>query len=165
MDKVLTLTNRQEHTLIRHFYNTYSSPDFPPSWIITECLTFGAWSKVFDNLKQRSDKIAISNKLNMRLMRLLSWIKCLTELRNLCAHHERIWNHFFRHTPKDAPKQSHQDHTFYQQAYIIIEMLKVISPTSEWKIKLHSLMEEYSYLPLEKMGFPTDWNTDPIWEA
>lgn len=165
MDKVLNLINRQEHTLIKHFYNTYSSPDFPPSWIITECLTFGVWSKVFDNLKKRGDKIAIANKLNMRLMRLLSWIRCLTELRNLCAHHERIWNHFFRHTPKDVPSQPHQDHTFYQQAYIIGELLKVISPTSGWKNKLRDLMEEYSDLPLEKTGFSSRLDTDPFWTA
>lgn len=165
MEKVLKLTTRQEHTLIKHFYNTYSSPEFPPSWIITECLTFGVWSKVFDNLQRRSDKIAIANRLKMRFMDLLSWIKCLTELRNLCAHHERIWNHFFRHTPKDAPRQKYQDHTFYQQAYIIIEMLKVISPTSEWKSKLKELMSEYSHLPLEKMGFLNQWEKDPIWRA
>lgn len=164
MDKILTLTTRQEHALIKHFYATYSFPDFPPSWIITECLTFGAWSKVFDNLKNRSDKVAIANRLNTKLMRLLSWIKCLAELRNLCAHHERTWNHFFRHTPKDAPHAFHQHHTFYQQAYVIVELLKVISPTSDWKNKLRDLMKEYAYLPLEKMGFIQDWANDPFWE-
>jgi abortive infection bacteriophage resistance protein len=164
MEKVLTLTRRKEHTLIRHFYNTYSHPKFPPSWIIAECLTFGTWSKVFDNLKRRSDKITIADRLNIRMMRLLSWIKSLTELRNLCAHHERIWNHFFRHTPKDVPNDPHQNHRFYQQAFVLDEMLRTISPQSAWKDRLKILMQEHNDIPIEKMGFSHDWKSDIFWE-
>lgn len=163
MGKVLQLTHRQEHALIKHFYKNYLTPNFPPSWMMTECLTFGTWSKVFHNIKKRSDKIAVANRLHMRLMPLLSWIKCLTELRNLCAHHDRIWNHFFRHTPKDVPCAKHQEHRFYQQAYVLKEMLQVISPYSGWVERLKSLMEEHQHLPLEKMGFSKDWLRDPLW--
>lgn len=163
MDKILILVEQKHHPLIRHFYNTYSSPDFPPSWIITECLTFGTWSKVFDNLLKRADKVAIANRLNMRLLQLLSWIKCLTELRNLCAHHERVWNHFFRYTPRDVTNQPHQTHRFYQQAYILDHLLNIISPSNNWKYRLQQLMEKYHQLPFEKMGFSHDWKKDPFW--
>jgi abortive infection bacteriophage resistance protein len=165
MDKVLALTQKQDHVLIKHFYNTYSCPDFPPSWIIVECLTFGTWSKVFDNLKKRSDKIAIANRLGIGMMHLLSWIKCLTELRNLCAHHERIWNHIFRYTPKDAPNMAHQSHRFYQQAYILNEILNVISPGSDWKDRLKTLMKEIDSFSIKKMGFSSDWEADPFWRS
>lgn len=157
MNKVLEITRKPQHNLIRHFYEKYSSPDFPPSWIITECLTFGTWSKVFDNLKARSDKIAISNRLDTPFIVLLSWIKSLTELRNLCAHHERIWNQFFRHTPKNVPNEQHQAHRFYQQAYVIDKLLSKIDPQSTWKNDLKLLMSHYSHLPLEKMGFDDSW--------
>lgn len=67
MEKVMQLKAKKEHILIKHFYQSYSAPDFPPSWMMVECLTFGAWSKVFHNLKRRSDKIAIANRLQIRL--------------------------------------------------------------------------------------------------
>ena len=164
MEKVIQLTAKKEHALIKHFYQSYSAPDFPPSWMMTECLTFGTWSKVFHNLKKRRDKIAVANRLRIRLMPLLSWIRCLTELRNLCAHHDRIWNHFFRYTPKDVPCAQYQEHRFYQQVYVLKEMLTVISPHSGWLERLKSLMVEYRHLPLERMGFLKDWLHDPLWE-
>lgn len=164
MDKVLQITSRQEHNLLRHFYGKYSAPDFPPSWIIIECLTFGTWSKIFDNLKKRSDKIAIANKLNIKLMDALSWIRALTELRNFCAHHERIWNQFFRHTPKSVPNESHQEHRFYQMGYIISKLLFQIELNMDWKKKLYELMQQYPFLPFEQMGFGTNWQNDVFWQ-
>ncbi|NNM59834.1 MAG: Abi family protein [Legionellales bacterium] len=163
MEKVLKIVSKRDHHLIRHFYETYSSPDFPPSWIMVECLTFGTWSKVFDNLKKRGDKIAIANRLKMPFMTLLSWIRSLTELRNLCAHHERIWNQFFRHTPKDVPNQAHQEHRFYQQACIINGLLTKIDPGSTWKNELFNLMRDYPQLHITQMGFQQNWMKDNFW--
>jgi hypothetical protein len=65
--------------------------------------------------------------------------------------------------PKDVPRENNQDPTFYQQAYISGELLKVISPASGWKDKLKNLMKKYSDLPLEKTGFSCRWDTDPFW--
>lgn len=164
MAKVSELIRQFKHPLIKHFYRTYTNSKFPPSWLITECLTFGTWSKVFDNLKLRSDRIAIANRLDMKLMELLSWIKCLTELRNICAHHQRLWNHFFRHIPKNAPAQHCQQHHFYQQLYIVVVMLEKIAPKSDWKKRMYFLLEEYKHLPIHgKMGFSANWSSDPIW--
>lgn len=49
MGKVIQVIEAKNHSIIRHYYNTYSKPEYPPSWMIIECLTFGVWSKAFYN--------------------------------------------------------------------------------------------------------------------
>lgn len=76
---------------ISHFYETYSAPKYPPSWMIAETLSFGTWSRVFSNLRLKDQK-EISNIFNINKPEILAgWFHTLTVLRNFCAHHNRIW--------------------------------------------------------------------------
>ena len=164
MEKVIKLAGHKNHALIKHYYDSYFHPEFPPSWMMIECLTFGTWSKAFNNLKSRKDKKGIAEKMGQPFKKLESWIKCLTDTRNLCAHHERLWNHTFTYSPHNVPHNKNQFQTFYQQAYIIVEFLKVISPDSDWKNKLKDLFYEYENLPFQQMGFQNAWQNDPFWD-
>lgn len=162
MEKVVKLAETKNQLLIKHYYETYSYPEFPPSWIIIECLTFGTWSKVFNNLKNRNDKKTIAARMGQPFRKLESWIRCLTDTRNLCAHHERLWNHIFTYCPQNAPNDKHQFQRFYQQAYIICKLLKEISSESDWQDKFKALLREHN-LPVQQMGFQSDWQNDPFW--
>lgn len=41
---------KKRDEFIRHYYDTYTDPQYPPSWMIAEVLTFGDWSVIYSNL-------------------------------------------------------------------------------------------------------------------
>lgn len=163
LEEVTKLINRRKHPLIKHYCKSYFSPDFPPSWMLIECLTFGNWSKIFHNLKNRKDKKLIAQRFDQSFKVLGSWIISLIEVRNICAHHERLWNHVFHYPPKGAPQDVCQLEKFYQQAYIVNRLLQSINADSKWKLKLKNLFQEHSTIPFQQMGFLDDWQNDAFW--
>jgi len=67
-----------------------------PCWIIAEFVSFGKWSRLLGSLKKRVQVRTIANRLGILPENLISWIRSLATLRNLCAHHSILWN---RHIP------------------------------------------------------------------
>jgi len=67
-----------------------------PCWILTEFVSFGKWSRLLGILRKRMQIRIIANRLGILPENLVSWIRSLATLRNLCAHHSILWN---RHIP------------------------------------------------------------------
>ena len=164
MRKVDQIIEREEHILIQHYKEKYSHPHYPPSWMIAECLTFGTWSKVFDNLRTRQDKKKIAVEFRQSFVCLASWSRCLTDLRNLCAHHERLWNRLFTRAPQGIKQTPVKQRRFWQQGFIVNQLLEEVFPNSEWKLQLYELMSTYDGIPYTEMGFQNNWRTDAFWE-
>ena len=151
---------------IKHYYDQYGSPDMPPSWMVFELLSFGSVSKIFSGLK-RADQKKISDLFGLSPEILSSWMHSLSYLRNLCAHHQRLWNRFFTISPT-APKayQDHFDHPerLYPQLFVIQYLMRRITTDSQWARKLNGLITGYSvYAPGVMRSFPSWWRADPIW--
>lgn len=51
-----------QKSFVNHYYRQYSSPALPPSWSVSECVSFGLWSRTFSILKDPTDKKAICRK-------------------------------------------------------------------------------------------------------
>ncbi len=150
--------NKENDEIIKHFYNKYSSPEYPPSWMVFEILSFGQLSKIYKNLVDRDFVKIIVKRLSIPYPVIVSWLHSLTYLRNLSAHHRRIWNRIFVVTPKvknitldgiDSPKDNRMFYTF---AFIIIFLLRKISDRSNWEYKLGNLIKKYNP-KLEDMGY------------
>lgn len=77
---------------LEHYLTTYGSPELPPSWLMGEMLTIGQLTSMFRNLKQRSDRTAVANSLGLTAPFLESWMQTYVRVRNICAHHGRLWN-------------------------------------------------------------------------
>ncbi len=165
LKQIIKLQESRKNPLIKNYYEKYAEPEFPPSWMIIECLTF--WNlgqKFFIIYKNRHDKKIIASRLGQSFKTLESWIVSLIEIRNICAHHERLWNRNFHFPPRNAPNEIHQNEKFYQQASIIINLLITISPASDWKNHLYNLLKEYNHLPIDQMGFISNWQRDQLWQ-
>ncbi|MDP3556805.1 MAG: Abi family protein, partial [Bacteroidota bacterium] len=81
-----------KEVFIQHYKTKYSSPVNPPAWMSLEILSFGQLSKMFKNLRTSAQKKEIGNHFSIHHEVLNSWVESLTYVRNLCAHHSRIWN-------------------------------------------------------------------------
>ena len=167
-EKVRVHDNECQHQFIKKYYENYNAPSYPPSWMIFEIMSFGSVSRVFSGLlfDHRKD-IAKQFDVNHRL--LSSWLHTLSVLRNICAHHSRLWNQFFgiRPRPDDNNLKEHFEEqrirSFYAQAVIIKVLLDQTVGSKSWVRNLKKLIIQHPDVPIGKMGFPTDWEDTDIW--
>jgi len=81
---------------IKHYLNKYTNPPLPPVWSIVEVMSLGQLSKWYFNLKHRRDRQSIATIYDLDERVLTSFLHHLTIVRNLCAHHSRLWNRKIR---------------------------------------------------------------------
>lgn len=157
---------RSKEPFARHYKQAYSSPTLLPAWMMTELLSMGNWSQMYENLANRHDRKKISDTFKLPSMEFESWLHSLTYIRNLCAHHSRLWNRQFTITPKQLKphnKYFTPNTTFAAQAAMMHLLLNVISPESKWTKRLYELIKNHSFINPSRMGFSTNWQTDGFW--
>jgi abortive infection bacteriophage resistance protein len=103
IDSLQKEINRSNETFIKHYKKKYTIPNEPPSWMSLEVCNMGLLSKIFQNLKKGNEKKAITSHFGLPdIMLLENWMLCFSTLRNICAHHCRVWNR--RLTPIIFPR-------------------------------------------------------------
>lgn len=161
--------DRSDEVFIVHLREKYEEY-LPPVWAVCEIMTLGTLSRWYSNLKPLHTKQAIANDYDLRTGELRSWLRHLTIVRNLCAHHSRLWNRDFSrllpHPPRNRPVQLLDEFMPNPQLYnsflILLHMMSVLMVGDPWRNRLVTLLSEHEdYLPV--MGFPPDWQTKSIW--
>ena len=150
--------------------------EHPDAWIIFEVATFGTLSKIYKNLNhQLPEKSAIANDMGLNLHNELSgWLEAISYMRNIIAHHSRIWSRNMVKRPCEIhnPRMTWLSRplTEVQQKkpfYVITAMLYLCNAIDEghtFKEKLLALFEEYADVPIYKIGFFNRWKEEPIWK-
>ena len=83
----------------KHYRDTYGHPFLPPIWRMKEFLTFGKMSFIFKDLsKNIRDDVAADFGVSATDV-FTNWIDCLVDLRNICAHHDRLFNRSLQKQP------------------------------------------------------------------
>ena len=167
-------SNRAE-VFIQHYHNKYDTPENPPSWMSVEIMYFNLLSKICTGLKNRADIVGIASYFALPPKTFCSWLHTMNYVRNICAHHSRLWNRDLNIVPEklsfskrlvwisnpDTAKRSKNYYFFCMINY----MLQVANPTSQFKTKLKELLEEYkNVISLDSMGFPQGWEEEKMWE-
>ncbi|VEI48268.1 abortive infection bacteriophage resistance protein [Actinobacillus equuli] len=62
--------------------------------MMIEMLTWGELSHLYAGLSEKHQK-PIAKNLGVQAPILESWLKVLNDVRNICAHHSRLWNREF----------------------------------------------------------------------
>ncbi|MBL7969664.1 MAG: Abi family protein [Prolixibacteraceae bacterium] len=162
--------NRSDAQFVRAFKKKYSDP-LPPCWTAFEIISFGSLSMLFDNLKPGRSKREVANWFGLDDKTFASWIHSLVYIRNVCAHHSRLWNRELRIQPRYPVTPDKQwlknQKVDNRKVYYVLSMLLYLLQTLD---NGHSLTEDFSLL-LQKypnidpaaMGFPSSWATEPLW--
>jgi len=148
----------------------------PDAWIIFEVATFGTLSKIYKNLNhQLPEKARIANEFGLNMhTELSSWLEAISYLRNIVAHHSRVWSRNMVKRPMDIsnPRGVWLQHPLSEFSkkkpfLIITSMLylcNAINAGDTYKRKIISLIEENPDIPIYKIGFPDLWNRESIWQ-
>lgn len=84
------------HLAITHYKDNYG---FVPPFVLTKILTFGVISSYYGLLKQ-SDRQIVAKKFKISDALLKQILKCLTNVRNICAHNDRLFCYRDKYTLK-----------------------------------------------------------------
>lgn len=151
---------------IRHYYDTYYDPDMPPSWMVFEAISFGVISKIFENL-YKSETTQVCLPVNVNHDTLSSWMHAISYVRNLCAHHKRVWNKTLTIKPAIARKHKtkfHGNSKIYGVFVVIQILLEQVAPDNAWAERVSDLLNEHPNIPIDSMGFPDDWRQKSFWK-
>lgn len=178
------LTRKPEHerdevtypSALEHYLTTYASPELPPSWVMVEMLTIGQLHRLYDNLGQRSDRTAVADSIGLNDPLLSSWLRCYVRVRNICAHHGRLWNvglGVYPALPKDSSVAwlengrtllvGDRTKRLYPVLVSLQSVLATISPGSRWSHRLVALLADHPRVPLRGLGMFDGWSTDSFW--
>lgn len=159
-------SNEYAETFISKYYQKYSSPQMPPFWMIIETFTMGSLNRLFYNLKRHHkreiiDYIGFKRERDKSFVTDASWLFPLCVVRNICAHHSRLYNRVFRIVPKqyrEIKEFNAPANTFYYISLIINLYLKNIANDASFEASLIDLFNKYPDIEKSKLGFPSDWH-------
>ncbi|HET7231236.1 MAG TPA: Abi family protein [Longimicrobium sp.] len=162
------LRERGRNPALRHYFATYRSPEMPPIWAAMEAVTFGALSQLFSNLA-RPYRIRIARRFQVNELVLSSWFRAVNGVRNICAHHARLWNAPMHVNKPMAGREfaaefTSTTDTFFDRAVVINLLLDRVAPLSGWKASLRELIDGSPHVDPARMGFPPGWRERLIWQ-
>ena len=162
---------RSSDAFIDHYQRNYQGFPTLPIWMTTEIMSFGSLSFCYTGMKN-DDKKQIARKYNLHYKRLKDWLHKLTYIRNVCAHHSRVWNRKLAISPEsvrdpqwNAPITPSKDRVFY-----ILLMLRYLLRASkngdDWAAQCTNLIEPIAQEDRFRvsMGLPENWKEHPIWK-
>lgn len=154
-----------------HFLEKYSDP-FPPIWMAAELMSIGLLSKWYDNIGPDSMRKRIAAPSGLQPYPFASYLRTLTVVRNVCAHHGRLWNR--RYATKIALPRTGDGNLMYalegvdaSRLYPILVitayLLKKFEPDNPARFALrdHILTADADWLG--EMVIPENFETDDIW--
>jgi abortive infection bacteriophage resistance protein len=106
LEKVNEELTRSDNDAIMSFKSLYSNP-YPPSYMLLEVTSFGTLLRLFNNLKPGKVKKDIAATFGLPDTVYASWLHSIVSIRNVCAHHERLWNRKLRIQPLFPRKTKH----------------------------------------------------------
>lgn len=163
-----------EEFIVKHYEN--HPADNPESWKALEVISLNTLSKLYSNLKpQLPEKSRIANEFGLNSHKdLSSWLRTITFIRNLIAHHSRLWNRVMVNKyswPNNSrypllsyfPNEERRKKIFPIFSAIIY-LNEIISPGNSLKEEFLALVNQFPKTPLYKMGFPPKWKLEPIFK-
>jgi abortive infection bacteriophage resistance protein len=173
LDKAYLLSSEE---FVKHFRFRYPS-DFPPIWVAIEMCDFGAIAKMLEGMKY-NDRVALARRYSLpRPELLVAFIKNINSIRNLCAHHSRLWNRspeFRIALPMrgEIPLLTHliddvnANSRLYATAAALQFILRRVNPSTAWAQRLKKAMTTLptvNGITAAKAGFPAGWENLALW--
>ena len=152
----------------------------PPAWLALEVLTFDRLARLFINLREGAIRRAVADDFDLPDQVLLSWLRSLQSLRNIAAHHGRLWNRALLKEPRWPNRFEHARYAwvaqwqregesvkFYAGLCCMAWLIDEINPRNTLRGRLDEAIAAIDG-PLRRalqaeMGFPDDWRVQPLW--
>lgn len=144
-------------SFVRH-HNDHYAGQFP-IWVAVELFTFGMLSRFYSNMKTADRKKLARDLYEITPKKMISWLRCCTDLRNICAHYGRLYYRIFPATPASIDASPIQAQRLWGA---VLALYNLYPHAEKWNNEilpqLCALFEEYQAdIALEHIGFPENW--------
>ncbi|MBN2782353.1 MAG: Abi family protein [Campylobacterales bacterium] len=158
-------TSRSKETFVKHFRDNYTGNDLP-IWMVVEIISFGTLSKLYTVLCPATEK-EILDGINLPSFVFKNWLHVFSYVRNISAHHSRLWNRQFVIKAK-IPKHKQEfkgmvNDKYYTFAVMTNYILKSINDSFDFKNELINLFYKYPSVDKKAMGFVDGWEDLEVW--
>lgn len=170
--------SRAKEVFVEHFKSKYDGR--MPIWVAVEILQLSQLSYLYQGLRIR-DRHQIAETYGLADPKVMaSWLRSLTYIRNVCAHHARLWNRNIDVQPRlpssgSIPNLDHlRDHlpVSVSRPYAVMAILRwlmhKVEPEDIWAGSLHQLVDTLPVggpVQTSAIGFPADWRSQPLWHG
>jgi len=142
-----------------------------------EVVSMGTLSKFYKNLKhQLPEKSTIAKEMGLNLhTELSSWLESIVYVRNIIAHHSRLWSRNMVKKPVDninnplglwfdTPLTPVQKKKPFLIISAMLYICNKVTPEHNIKIKIIDLINRNPNVPIYKLGFLNNWDSQPLWK-
>lgn len=173
LNRFKKLFKGSKEDFINAYKNKYNE-DIPPIWMLVEIMTFGELINFYEKFLTKSQGKTISKVYGINSVDLfISWMKRLNIIRNICAHHGRLWNKNITTKIMLPNKNNNKSletycklfvkdsiNKLYNSLLIIQYLLESINGSNNSFINdICSLAKKYD-IDLKDMGFPSNSNSN-----
>ncbi|MDR0967074.1 MAG: Abi family protein [Myxococcales bacterium] len=160
-------SERAKETFVEHYRQKYEGFPKLPIWMASELIAFGTLSKLFA-MMPADQKSTIAKQWGFSAGDAESFIHALSHIRNICAHHGRLWNRVLGVRPKFPNGQGRwPEQIDNSRVYFLLYLLRHVTRTDErcdaWAMRLFDLLDRQASGILRAMGAPEDWRAHPLW--
>lgn len=165
---------RSRENFISHYKAKYTQPPHPrvPIWMASEVMSFGSLSKLIQAMHP-ADKKAIAGVFGLAAPVFSSWIHAISAVRNIAAHHGRMWNRVLGIKPvrpKSGPWQYMASAYPTDRMYFVLLVMRALlascaTDAGDWRNRvsnhLRPLLANRAHQ--QSMGAPSNWDQHPLW--
>lgn len=163
---------RSDEVFVGHFQKNHNLSR-PPIWAACEVMSFGLLSRFYANISESRLQKEIAQTYRLFPPTLKSFLEQAVHVRNLCAHHSRLWNRRLTVTmtlPQTQPRailsslHPAEPRKLYNTLVLLGHFVNVISPANTWTRQLVDLIQGTAFDVAPEMGFPADWRERDFWK-
>ncbi|MFF1539888.1 Abi family protein [Microbacterium sp. NPDC058269] len=178
LQRVSSRQASSDEKFVEHFREKYD--DRMPVWALTEILELGHLSVLYRGMNQvDAEEIALAHGVPTKKL-MVSWLASLNYMRNVAAHHARLFNRKLQNAPSrpktgQIPVLDHlrnsehpkQVYGTYNALAVIAYLLPAIDPDTGWTARVAALFRDFpdsESLTIESLGAPGDWGVLELWQ-
>lgn len=136
-------------------------------------MSFGQLSKWYSSLRNLAIRRAIARNYGVGEVILQPALHHLSKVRNICAHHDRLWDLTISSgfkIPRNlgetaAAFNPAAPHKIYNTLVMTAYQMGIITPNGNWteRFLVFKMADTYRHIPDADMGFPSHWRDFAIW--
>jgi abortive infection bacteriophage resistance protein len=175
LEKLRAEVRRSRSLFIEHFKEHYQEYPDLPIWETTEIMSFGALARMYRGMLKEDQK-RVSCRYGLQPGTLASWMLHLVYLRNLCAHHARLWDCLWAIKPDLPagkiwelpllPGNGRLFSTLLIQNTLLRQCLTEKNFVNNWRLRVERLITDLTPSAPDarlRMGLTADWTKHPLW--
>ena len=163
-------TRRASERFLEHFRTKYDGFPEIPLWMASEVMSFGMLSMMLKMLTHPlQNRVAATLGVHREVA--VSWCHSVAHVRNICAHHGRLWNRELGISPKLPRHQPEWRLPSNGRVYAVLCILRRLTENcsggDQWAVNLCSFLSRLDGSPERQrsMGIPADWKSSAFWRS